>query len=220
MRADDIAAIIAWPHSNICSDGALVSRHPRSTGAFTKVLRVYVREQKLLGFEEAIRRMTSLGAAHVGIRDRGTIRAGRLRRSRAARSGDGGRSFDDAGPDGALGRHPERLGERPDRVPRRQGDRRHAGPRPEARECDAARGDRRGLPLAQVAGRAGVLARWAADRLRRGRPHPRRRGRRRRGAGRHIQGQRVLEPLLVEGRPEPVLPVGSFRQQPALETRA
>ena len=76
MRSDDVAAIIAWPHSNICSDGALVSRHPRSTGAFTKVLRVYVREQKLLGFEEAIRRMTSLGAAHVGILDRGTIRAG------------------------------------------------------------------------------------------------------------------------------------------------
>ena len=76
MRADDIAAFIAWPHSNICSDGALVSRHPRSTGAFTKVLRVYVREQKLLAFEEAIRKMTSLGAAHVGIRDRGTIRAG------------------------------------------------------------------------------------------------------------------------------------------------
>ncbi len=76
MRADDVAAIIAWPHSNICSDGALVSRHPRSTGAFTKVLRVYVREQRLLAFEEAIRRMTSLGAAHVGITDRGTIRAG------------------------------------------------------------------------------------------------------------------------------------------------
>ncbi len=76
MRADDIAAIIAWPHSNICSDGALVSRHPRSTGAFTKVLRTYVREQKLFSFEEAIRKMTSLGAAHVGIVDRGTIRAG------------------------------------------------------------------------------------------------------------------------------------------------
>ncbi len=76
MRADDVAAIIAWPHSNICSDGALVSRHPRSTGAFTKLLRVYVREQRLLAFEEAIHRMTSLGAAHVGIVDRGTIRAG------------------------------------------------------------------------------------------------------------------------------------------------
>jgi N-acyl-D-amino-acid deacylase len=76
MRADDVAAIIAWPHSNICSDGRLVGLHPRNTGTFTKVLRAYVREQKLLGFEEAIRKMTSLGAAHVGIVDRGTIRAG------------------------------------------------------------------------------------------------------------------------------------------------
>jgi N-acyl-D-amino-acid deacylase len=76
MRADDTAALIAWPHSNICSDGALSGRHPRGTGAFTKVLRLYVREKKLLSLEEAIRKMTGLAAAHVGIADRGLIRPG------------------------------------------------------------------------------------------------------------------------------------------------
>ncbi len=76
MRADDIAAIIAWPHANICSDGSLSGMHPRGAGAFTRVLRVYVREQKLLSLEEAIRKMTSASAEHVGIADRGVIRAG------------------------------------------------------------------------------------------------------------------------------------------------
>lgn len=76
MRADDIAALIAWPHANICSDGSLSGMHPRGTGAFTKVLRVHVREQKLLSLEEAIRKMTGASAEHVGIADRGVIRPG------------------------------------------------------------------------------------------------------------------------------------------------
>jgi hypothetical protein len=29
MRADDTAALIAWPHANICSDGTLNGGHPR-----------------------------------------------------------------------------------------------------------------------------------------------------------------------------------------------
>ena len=76
MRSDDIAALIAWPHANICSDGSLAGRHPRGAGAFTKVLRVYVREQKLLSLEQAVHKMTGLAAAHIGIGDRGVIRAG------------------------------------------------------------------------------------------------------------------------------------------------
>jgi N-acyl-D-amino-acid deacylase len=76
MRVDDIAALVAWPHSNICSDGALTGMHPRGAGAFTKVLRTYVREQKLLGLEQAVHKMTGLAAAHVGIADRGVIRPG------------------------------------------------------------------------------------------------------------------------------------------------
>jgi N-acyl-D-amino-acid deacylase len=76
MKPEDVAALIAWPHANICSDGALAGRHPRGTGAFTKVLRVHVREQKLLTLEQAIHKMTGLSAAHVGLTDRGVIRPG------------------------------------------------------------------------------------------------------------------------------------------------
>jgi N-acyl-D-amino-acid deacylase len=76
MIDEDIDALIVWPHASICSDGSLDSLHPRGRGAFTKVLRVYVREKKLLKLEEAIRKMTGLSAANVGIADRGVIRKG------------------------------------------------------------------------------------------------------------------------------------------------
>lgn len=76
MIGKDIDALIVWPYAAICSDGSLDSLHPRGRGAFTKVLREYVRERKLLTLEEAIRKMTGLSAANVGIADRGAIRPG------------------------------------------------------------------------------------------------------------------------------------------------
>jgi N-acyl-D-amino-acid deacylase len=76
MRGDDIAKLIAWPHANICSDGALGDRHPRGIGSFPRVLRVYVREQHLLTLEQAIHTMTQSAADHMGIADRGVIRPG------------------------------------------------------------------------------------------------------------------------------------------------
>jgi N-acyl-D-amino-acid deacylase len=76
MVEPDIDALLTWPYSAICSDGSLESLHPRGRGAFAKVLRVYVREKKLLTLEEAVRKMTGLAAANVGIKDRGMIKAG------------------------------------------------------------------------------------------------------------------------------------------------
>jgi N-acyl-D-amino-acid deacylase len=76
MIEQDIDALIVWPYAAICSDGSLDSMHPRGRGAFTKVLREYVRERKLLTLEEAVRKMTGLSAANVGIADRGAIRPG------------------------------------------------------------------------------------------------------------------------------------------------
>ncbi|SFG51767.1 N-acyl-D-amino-acid deacylase [Novosphingobium sp. CF614] len=76
MDPNDVADFVTWPHSNICSDGMIGSRHPRGAGAFAKVLRLYVREQHRLTLAEAIRKMTSLAADHVGIKGRGLIRAG------------------------------------------------------------------------------------------------------------------------------------------------
>lgn len=76
MREDDVSALIAWPHANICSDGSLHGRHPRGSGAFTRVLREQVRERGLLSLESAVAKMTSAAAAHAGIVDRGVVRPG------------------------------------------------------------------------------------------------------------------------------------------------
>jgi N-acyl-D-amino-acid deacylase len=76
MRADDIAALMSWPHSNICTDGYLDDLHPRGAGSFPRVLGRYVREQKLFSLEEAVRKMSGLAAQHMGFSDRGVIRAG------------------------------------------------------------------------------------------------------------------------------------------------
>jgi N-acyl-D-amino-acid deacylase len=76
MDERDVAALTKWPFANICSDGTSSGGHPRGYGTFPRVLGRYVREQKILSLEEAIRKMTSLAAANVGLRDRGTIREG------------------------------------------------------------------------------------------------------------------------------------------------
>jgi N-acyl-D-amino-acid deacylase len=76
MDSRDVAALIAWPHSNISSDGLLAGGHPRGAGTFTRVLRQYVREQKLLTLEQAVHKMTELSARHVGLSGRGTIAPG------------------------------------------------------------------------------------------------------------------------------------------------
>lgn len=75
MSEEDIATLVAWPHSNICSDGASEG-HPRGHGAFPRAIRQYVREQSIVTLEEMIRKMTSLSAAHVGIEGRGLILPG------------------------------------------------------------------------------------------------------------------------------------------------
>jgi N-acyl-D-amino-acid deacylase len=76
MIEPDIEAILKWPWSNISSDGELDGKHPRGYGAFTRVLGVYVRERHVLTLEEAIRKMTTLAAANMGIKERGRISVG------------------------------------------------------------------------------------------------------------------------------------------------
>ena len=78
MRDDDIAAFIAWPHSNICTDGSLRDRHPRGAGSFPRVLARYVREQGVLSLESAIHHMTGLSAQHMGFVERGVIAPGMM----------------------------------------------------------------------------------------------------------------------------------------------
>jgi N-acyl-D-amino-acid deacylase len=76
MVADDIGTFLSWPHTNVSSDGSLAGRHPRGFGAFTRVLALHVRERGDVTLEEAIRRMTSLAAEHMGLVNRGTLVAG------------------------------------------------------------------------------------------------------------------------------------------------
>jgi len=81
LRPEDVRTIVCSENAMIASDGGIVpSRdgvvHPRNYGTFPRVLREYVREQKLMRFEEAIRKMTSLPARKFGLFDRGLIARG------------------------------------------------------------------------------------------------------------------------------------------------
>jgi N-acyl-D-amino-acid deacylase len=52
--------------------------HPRGYGTNARVLAKYVREQKVIGLEEALRRMTSLPANKFNLRDRGLLMPGKF----------------------------------------------------------------------------------------------------------------------------------------------
>jgi N-acyl-D-aspartate/D-glutamate deacylase len=78
-RGGDVDRVMQHAQSCIASDGSVFNfgegnPHPRSYGCFPRVLGRYVREQKLLTLEEAIRKMTSLPAARLRWKDRGVIR--------------------------------------------------------------------------------------------------------------------------------------------------
>lgn len=62
----------------VCTDGLLLGSrpHPRSYGAFPRVLGRYVREEKLLSLQQAVRHMTSMPAERLGLKDRGLLREG------------------------------------------------------------------------------------------------------------------------------------------------
>ena len=76
MSDDDLERILRYPATMIASDGEVpifgrAFPHPRSYGTFARVLGVYVREKKVLTLEDAVRRMSSLPAARLGLEDRG-----------------------------------------------------------------------------------------------------------------------------------------------------
>lgn len=83
----DMNLALVQPWCSIGSDGSAYATtgplrrgnpHPRNFGTFPRVLGVYVREQGLLRLEDAVRKMTSLNAAKLGIADRGLVRAGQF----------------------------------------------------------------------------------------------------------------------------------------------
>jgi len=77
----DVERIMAHPWTAIASDGRLSEPgvghpHPRAYGTFPRVLGEYVRERGVISLEEAVRKMTSLPAARLGLTDRGRIAEG------------------------------------------------------------------------------------------------------------------------------------------------
>jgi N-acyl-D-aspartate/D-glutamate deacylase len=81
----DMNLALVQPWCSIGSDGSAYAidgplrrgnPHPRSFGTFPRVLGVYVRQLGLLRLEDAVRKMTSLNAAKLGILDCGLIRPG------------------------------------------------------------------------------------------------------------------------------------------------
>jgi N-acyl-D-amino-acid deacylase len=75
MSEEDVMSFLGWANTNICSDGAN-GGHPRGYGTFTRVLSRYVKEKKIMSWEEAIHKMTALSAEHTGIVNRGIIAPG------------------------------------------------------------------------------------------------------------------------------------------------
>lgn len=88
---EDVESIIGYPWTTFITDqraidnskytrrmaaDALAMEHPRGWGTYPRVLGRYVRERGVLGLEDAIRRMTSLPAAFLGLSGRGLVKQG------------------------------------------------------------------------------------------------------------------------------------------------
>ncbi|HEU5217947.1 MAG TPA: amidohydrolase family protein, partial [Gemmatimonadales bacterium] len=83
MDEGDVQRILRHPWAAIASDGALSAPgnsvpHPRNYGTFPRVLGRYVRELHVLTLPDAVRKMTSLPAARMGLADRGKIAPGTM----------------------------------------------------------------------------------------------------------------------------------------------
>lgn len=85
MSEPDVALALQQPWVSINNDSEGTSpegllgeelSHPRAYGTFPHILRKYVREEKKLTLEDAIRKFTSLAAQRMLLTDRGVLKAG------------------------------------------------------------------------------------------------------------------------------------------------
>jgi dihydroorotase/N-acyl-D-amino-acid deacylase len=85
MSEPDVALALQQPWVSICNDSqgtgpeGLLGKehpHPRAYGTFPRILRKYVREEKRLSLEDAIRKFTALPAQRMRLADRGVLKAG------------------------------------------------------------------------------------------------------------------------------------------------
>lgn len=85
MSEDNIKKQIRQPWVSFGSDAASIATegvflksaaHPRAYGNFARLLGKYVRDEKVISLTEAVRRLTSLPATNLGLRDRGLLKSG------------------------------------------------------------------------------------------------------------------------------------------------
>jgi N-acyl-D-amino-acid deacylase len=76
MNETDVRNFYQQPWVMVSSDGGIGGRHPRGTGTFPRVLGRFVRENKWFALEEAVRKMSSMPAKRLGLKDRGLIKKG------------------------------------------------------------------------------------------------------------------------------------------------
>jgi N-acyl-D-amino-acid deacylase len=85
MSEDNIRREVALPWVSFGSDAAapapegvflLSAEHPRAYGNFVRVLAKYVRDEKFISLQEAIRKLSALPAQNLSLKDRGMLRKG------------------------------------------------------------------------------------------------------------------------------------------------
>jgi N-acyl-D-amino-acid deacylase len=86
LSENDVRDVMKYDWLMFCSDGYAVpivnktdtpaTAHPRAFGSQARVLRKYVREEKVLTLENAIRKMSSLPANLLRMKDRGLLKKG------------------------------------------------------------------------------------------------------------------------------------------------
>jgi N-acyl-D-amino-acid deacylase len=85
MSEENVKKQIKLPYMSFCSDAAAqapegiflkANPHPRSYGNFTRLLGKYVRDEKVISLQEAIRKLTSLPCDNLKIQKRGRLKVG------------------------------------------------------------------------------------------------------------------------------------------------
>jgi dihydroorotase/N-acyl-D-amino-acid deacylase len=87
MSEQDVRAALEHPLVSFCTDSGAMAEdgilsqeksHPRAWASAPRILGKYVREEKLLTLEEAVRKMTSLPASRMRLAERGVLRPGMI----------------------------------------------------------------------------------------------------------------------------------------------
>lgn len=85
MNEDNVRRQVQLPYMSFGSDGGALAPegqflksnpHPRAYGNFARVLGTYVRDEKLIPLEEAVRRLSAMPAEHLSLRRRGRLAPG------------------------------------------------------------------------------------------------------------------------------------------------